>query len=85
MTGPSPETLASYLLAALAACGNAVANVMQRKAGLEQPQDRPFGLRMLLVAEEARTPTPADPGRTDAPLDGPATDQASPARTNPDS
>ncbi|GGI44496.1 hypothetical protein SAMN04489721_2415 [Agromyces flavus] len=44
-----------------------------------------IGLRMLLVAEEARTPAPPDPDPSDAKLDGPATDQASPARTNPDS
>ena len=41
------ETAISDALAALAACGNAVANVMQRKAGLEQPPERPFGLALL--------------------------------------
>jgi drug/metabolite transporter (DMT)-like permease len=33
--------------AALAAMGNALANVMQRKASLQQSPDRPFGLRLL--------------------------------------
>lgn len=42
------ETLLSYVFAALAAGGNALANVMQRKASLEEPADRPFGLRLLL-------------------------------------
>lgn len=37
----------SYLCAALAAMGNAVANVMQRKSGLEQGSDRPFGIALL--------------------------------------
>jgi drug/metabolite transporter (DMT)-like permease len=40
--------LLSYLLAALAATGNAVGNVMQRKASLEESPDRPFGLAFLL-------------------------------------
>ena len=40
--------LLSYLCAALAAAGNAVGNVMQRKASLEESPDRPFGLRFLL-------------------------------------
>ncbi len=40
--------LLSYLFAALAAAGNAVGNVMQRKASLEESPDRPFGLRFLL-------------------------------------
>lgn len=39
--------LLSYLCAALAATGNALANVMQRKSSLEQPPDTPFGLRLL--------------------------------------
>jgi len=38
----------SYLCAALSAMGVALANVMQRKAGLEAGTDRPFGLRLLL-------------------------------------
>ena len=38
----------SFLCAALAAMGNALANVMQRKASLEQPADRRFGLRLML-------------------------------------
>lgn len=55
MTGVSVDALWSYLLAALAATGNALANVMQRKASLEQPPDRPFGLRLLL--DLIRSPT----------------------------
>lgn len=43
----SGEVLA-FLCAAIAAMGNALANVMQRKASLGQPADRPFGLRLLL-------------------------------------
>lgn len=38
----------SYLCAALAAGGNALANVMQRKASLQQRPDRPFGWRLLV-------------------------------------
>lgn len=45
----------SFACAALAAGGNAVANVMQRKASLEEPPDRPFGLRLL--ADLVRRPT----------------------------
>ncbi|WP_375475576.1 DMT family transporter [uncultured Jatrophihabitans sp.] len=41
------QTLLSYVLAALAAMGNALANVMQRKAGLEAGPDQSFGLRLL--------------------------------------
>jgi drug/metabolite transporter (DMT)-like permease len=37
----------SLLCAVLAAGGNAVANVMQRKASLEQPEGRGFGLTLL--------------------------------------
>jgi drug/metabolite transporter (DMT)-like permease len=37
----------SFLCAALAAAGNALANVMQRKASLQQPPDRKFGLALL--------------------------------------
>jgi drug/metabolite transporter (DMT)-like permease len=51
----SLETLLSYALAALAACGNALANVMQRKAGLEEPADRPFGVRLLFDLVRSRT------------------------------
>jgi drug/metabolite transporter (DMT)-like permease len=47
--------LASYPLAALAATGNALANVMQRKAGVEEGEDRPFGLPLLF--DLVRTPT----------------------------
>ena len=45
----------SFLCAALAAMGNALANVMQRKSGLEQPPDLPFGPRLLLNL--VRSPT----------------------------
>jgi drug/metabolite transporter (DMT)-like permease len=51
----SAETLWSYLLAALAATGNALANVMQRKASLQQPEGRPFGLPLLM--DLVRSPT----------------------------
>jgi drug/metabolite transporter (DMT)-like permease len=47
--------LLSFLCAALAALGNALANVMQRKSGLEQGKDRPFGLRLLW--DLVRSPT----------------------------
>jgi drug/metabolite transporter (DMT)-like permease len=40
--------LLSFICAALAAAGNAVGNVMQRKASLEEPADRAFGLAFLL-------------------------------------
>jgi drug/metabolite transporter (DMT)-like permease len=40
--------LLSFLCAALAAAGNAVGNVMQRKASLEEPAGRAFGLGFLL-------------------------------------
>jgi drug/metabolite transporter (DMT)-like permease len=39
--------LLAFACAALAATGNALANVMQRKASLQQPTGRPFGLRLL--------------------------------------
>lgn len=39
--------LLSYLCAALAATGNALANVMQRKSSLEQPAGDRFGPRLL--------------------------------------
>lgn len=45
----------SYLCAALAATGNALANVMQRKASLQQRPGRAFGLRWLL--DLVRQPT----------------------------
>ncbi len=48
-------TFLSYLLAALSAMGVALANVMQRRAGLEEGTDRPFGLRLLL--DLVRSPT----------------------------
>jgi len=48
-------TLLSFLCAALAAGGNATANVMQRKASLQQPTDMPFGPAFL--AELVRHPT----------------------------
>ena len=44
MTGAD---LLSYLCAGVAAFGNALANVMQRKASLEQPPDRSFGPALL--------------------------------------
>jgi hypothetical protein len=47
--------LLSYLCAALAAMGNALANVMQRKSSLEQSPDRPFGVGLLL--DLVRSPT----------------------------
>jgi drug/metabolite transporter (DMT)-like permease len=37
----------SFLCAVAAAMGNAVANVMQRKASLQEPEERPFGAAML--------------------------------------
>ena len=43
----SGADLLSYLLAALAAMGNALANVMQRKSSLEQDPDRSFGPALL--------------------------------------
>lgn len=46
--------LLSYLCAAFAAGGNALANVMQRKSGLEK-RDEPFGLRLLW--DLVRSPT----------------------------
>lgn len=45
----------SFGCAALAATGNALANVMQRKASLEQPADRAFGPALLL--DLVRQPT----------------------------
>ncbi len=39
--------LLGFLCAALAACGNAVANVMQRKASLEESPDQPFGFAVM--------------------------------------
>ena len=52
--------LLSYLCAAIAAYGNALANVMQRKAGLEQPADRPFSLRLLWdLVHDQPEPLPA--------------------------
>ncbi len=41
------RALLSFTLAVLAAAGNAVANVMQRKASLEEPADRRFGAALL--------------------------------------
>jgi drug/metabolite transporter (DMT)-like permease len=40
--------LLSFLCAALAALGNALANVMQRKASVEEAPDEPFGLTVML-------------------------------------
>lgn len=45
MTG---SELLAFPCAAFAATGNAVANVMQRKAGMEQGPERRFGARLLL-------------------------------------
>lgn len=42
------EHLLGFVVAALAACGNALANVMQRKASREESPDRPFGVDVLL-------------------------------------
>ena len=47
--------LLSYFFALIAATGNAVANVMQRRASLAQGTEEPFSLRML--ARLVRTPT----------------------------
>lgn len=44
-----------FLLAALAAGGNALANVMQRKASRQEPADRPFGLGLLADLVCSRT------------------------------
>jgi drug/metabolite transporter (DMT)-like permease len=41
------DTVLSFGFAALAACGNAVANVMQRKASLEGASEQPFGWQVL--------------------------------------
>jgi drug/metabolite transporter (DMT)-like permease len=43
----SANQLLSFLCAALAAFGNALANVTQRKASLEAPPDLPFGRELL--------------------------------------
>jgi drug/metabolite transporter (DMT)-like permease len=43
----STGALLSFLCAVLAASGNAVANVMQRKASLQQPPQTAFGLPLL--------------------------------------
>lgn len=40
--------LLSLVLALFAANGNACANVLQRKAALQEPEDEPFSLRLLL-------------------------------------
>ncbi len=47
--------LLSYPFAALSAMGVALANVMQRKAGLAEGEEKPFGLRFLL--DLVRSPT----------------------------
>jgi drug/metabolite transporter (DMT)-like permease len=49
------DDLLSFGCAAVAAFGNAVANVMQRKASLEQDTDRPFSAGLLW--QLVRTPT----------------------------
>lgn len=45
----------SIVLAMLAACGNAIGNVLQRVASLEQPAGEPFGARLLLRLVRSRT------------------------------
>lgn len=52
---PSVSELIGFGCAAVASFGNALANVMQRKASLEQPPGRPFGIRLLL--DLVRQPT----------------------------
>lgn len=47
--------LLSFLCAAVAAFGNAVANVLQRKASLEQDPDREFGIRVLRALIRRKT------------------------------
>ena len=47
MEGVGWDAALSFFCAALAACGNALANVMQRKASLEQPPHRSFGPALL--------------------------------------
>jgi drug/metabolite transporter (DMT)-like permease len=51
----TPADLISYLLAAIAALGNAVANVTQRKASLQQPDADSFNARYLLGLVRDRT------------------------------
>lgn len=51
----SLQALLSYLCAALASTGNALANVMQRKSSLEQGTDRPFGIALLWDLVRNRT------------------------------
>jgi hypothetical protein len=55
MIGVGVDAGLSFACAAAAACGNAVANVMQRKASLEQPPEQAFGPRLL--ADLIRRPT----------------------------
>ncbi len=42
-----PNQYWAFFFAALAACGNAVASVMQRKASMEESPDRPFGASVM--------------------------------------
>jgi len=51
----SLSDLLSYACAALAAFGNALANVAQRKASLQESPDVPFGPRLLLALVRNRT------------------------------
>jgi drug/metabolite transporter (DMT)-like permease len=51
----TPADLLSYLLAAIAALGNAVANVTQRKASLQQPDSASFNRHYLLGLVRDRT------------------------------
>lgn len=51
----SAAGLFSYLCAALAAFGNAIANVMQRKASLQSEPDTLFGARVMVALLRNRT------------------------------
>ena len=55
MVGVGLDAALSFVCAAAAAAGNATANVMQRKASLEQPPGQRFGPRLLL--DLVRRPT----------------------------
>src|ERR1700744_5064647 len=55
MIGVGVDAGLSFVCAAAASGGNALANVMQRKASLEQQPDEPFGLKLL--ADLVRRPT----------------------------
>lgn len=55
MLGIGSEATLSFLCAAAAACGNALSNVMQRKASLEQQRGQPFGPGVLAGLVRRRT------------------------------